>query len=346
MLAYDVFLDDAFSVAEMREAADNLVYIPQTLNNLGIFDPEPIRTTVVQILRNNETLTLVPTTERGTPRTRLKGDTRSARYLPTVALRQEDRINGDSFQNIASPGMPYELALANAMDELDKRQRKMARKLELTREFHRLAALQGYVLDADSSVILDVYDEFGISRPAAVTLNPVTMVDGALRSAIKELVVRPIRTALKLGGRNMPTRIVALCGHTFYDAMAKSKEIRETYLNTQQARELREALPGPDESFNYAGIEWIDFEDTADGTTIAIADNECIFVPIGVDDMFVEFRAPGESMDDVNQPGREFYARVSPDYRPNMKEWVDAFLDAYPLYACLVPEALLRGTLP
>jgi hypothetical protein len=343
MLAYDVFTDDAFTVAELREQVNNLVYIPNMLNSLGIFTPDPITTTTVMISRSAETLSLVPLTERGSPRTRLERDSRNVKSLPTFRLAQEDRIYGHELQNIAPEGRPFGEALGSALDEVEKRQRKMMRKLELTREFHRMAALQGYVLDADGSVVMDIYTEFGISRPAAIVIDPA-LIEGALRAAIMQTVTRPLTQILNTSGRNAPTRLLALCGDEFYDNLIAAKEIRETYLNTAQASDLREGFAAYD-SFRYAGVEWTNYRGTNDGTTIAIPDDQCIFIPVGVEDMFVEFRAPGEDMNDANREGQEFYSTVSPDYRPNKFEWVDVDLSAYPLYVCLAPEGLLRGVL-
>ena len=343
MLAYDVFTNDAFSVAEVREAVDNMVYIPQELNRLGIFTPDPISTTTVIITRNSETLALVPITERGSQPTLLERDKRSARSLSTVALRQEDRINSESLQNIAPEGAPFEVALERGMAEVDKRQRKMMRKLELTREYHRLAAINGYVLDADGSVVLDYYTEFGLVRPAAVLID-TALTDGALRKAITQNIKRPMATALTTAGRNLPTRLLALCGDEFYDELITAPEIRETYKIQQAGAELRAELKLYD-SFDFAGVTWMNYRGAIGTAAFGVPADECIFVPIGVEDMWVEFRSPGEDMREVNQPGKEFYSYVSPDFRPNMMQWVDVFLYAYPLFACLVPEALLRGKL-
>lgn len=341
MLAYDIFLDDAFSVAEMREQVNDLTYIPDELNRMGLFTPDPIRTTTVQIVKNKETLALVPLTERGTAKTRLERDSRSARYLPTFRLAQEDRINAGALQNIASPGIPFEVALGSSLQLVEGRQRKMMRKLELTREYHRLAALNGYVKDADGSVVLDVYDEFGITRPAAIVLDFTPTVEGGLRAQIYTAVIRPLTDILLATGRNAPRGILALCGDDFFDGLITNVEIYKTYLNTQNARELREGFVPYDE-FNYAGVTWRNYRGNP-AATIGIADNQCIFIPVGVEDMFVEFRAPGEDFADENQPGKEFYSTVSPDNRINKFEYVDVDLAAYPLYVCLVLEAMLVG---
>lgn len=343
MLAYDIFQDDAFTVAELREQVDNLVYIPDELNRLGIFTPDSIQTTNVMIARNSETLALVPLTERGAARTRLERDSRNVRYLPTFRLAQEDRINAHELQNIAPEGRPFDQALGRALDEVEKRQRKMMRKLELTREYHRLAAIQGYVLDADGSIVLDVYDEFGIARPAAVVINPA-LIDGNFRKSLYTNLIRTMTNQLRLSGRNGPRGIIALCGDTFFDALITAPEIRQTYVIAMQGQELRQGFV-PFSSFDFGGITWINYPGTVDGTTVAVPTNQCVFVPMGVEDLFVEFRAPGENMYEANEPGQEFYATVSPDFRPNKFEWVDVDLSTYPLYTTLVPEALLRGTL-
>lgn len=341
MLAYDVFLDDAFSVAELREQVNDLVYIPDELNKMGLFTPDPIRTTSVMIARNSENLVLVPMTERGAPKTRLERDSRNVKYLPTFRYAQEDRIHGDSLQNIAVPGTPFEVALGNAIDEVEKRQRKMMRKLELTREYSRLAALSGYVKDADGSVVLDVYDEFGIARPAAVPLDFTPAAVGGLRAQIYTAIIRPITESLQASGRNAPRGFLALCGDDFYDGLVTNEEIYKTYLNTQSARELRDGFV-PFDEFNYAGVTWRNYRGNTNAT-IGIAANQCIFIPVGVEDMFVEFRAPGEDFRTANELGAEFYSTVSPDYRPNKFEWVDIDLAAYPLYVCLVLEGMLIG---
>lgn len=346
MLAYDVFTDDAFTVSEIREAVNDIYYIPQSLNDMGLFTPDPIRTTDVLITKRGESLALVPTTERGSPRTRPERDKRNIRKIGTVSLRQEDRINSGEVQNIAMEGMPFDVALDNAWDEVDRRQRKLIRKLELTREFHRLAAIQGFVLDADGSIIYDLYDEFGVVQPPNILIDP-TLDEGDLRAYIIQNVTRPITRQLSTSGRNAPTSIIALCGDEFFDELSKAPEIREVYLNSARALDLLEGEAAWDR-FRFAGVQWMNFRGTNDGSTIAIAQDECVFVPMGVEEMFVEFRAPGENWDEQNQPGEEFYSYVVPDVRSAVSEvlmHVDVMVDAHPLFACMAPDALAHGEL-
>jgi hypothetical protein len=346
MLAYDVFTSDGFSVSEVREAANNIYYIPQTLNDMGVYTPDSIRTTEVMITKRGETLALVPTTERGSPRTRSEKDKRNIRKIPTVSLRQEDRINSAELQNLASEGIPFDVALDNGWDEVDRRQRKLMRKLELTREYHRLAGIMGYCLDADGSIIMDFYDEFGLVRPAPIPIDP-TLTDGEFRQFIIQNVTRPMTRQLSTSGRNAPARIAALAGDEFFDALVMAPEIREVYLQSARVLDLLEGQEAW-ATVQFAGVTWMNFRGTNDGTTIAIEDDQVKFFPLGVDDMFVEFRAPGENWDEVNQPGEEFYSYVVPDERSAVSEvlmHVDVLLDAHPLFANLAPDAILDGEL-
>lgn len=341
MLAYDVFRDDSWSAIEVTEAAGDIVYIPGTLANLGIFDVEPIATTDVGIYKDSETLSLVPITERGAPETLPERDISSLVKLPTVRLAQRDRINSHEVQNmLAAPGMNLERGLQRAWAEVDKRQRKLTRKLEITREHHRLAALQGILLDADGSQVMNFFTAFGYVQPAPLTIALSTLDNGDLREYISKNVVAPMLTAL--GGRRTPnTRIGALCGEDFFHGLLKNPEYRATYIGIPAQTELRQDPTWS--TIEAFGVTWIHYLGASNGM-LEIESDEAIFFPIGAEDVFKEYRAPGEDWAQVNgEDGREFYSVVSPDYRPNMMEWVDVYLRAYNLICCIAPNVLRRA---
>lgn len=341
MLAFDVFSDEAFQATELKELVDSIVYIPQMLNNMNLFEVETISTETVTLRRNDETLEFVPTTERGSPRS-LPGKDRGKVYqLPTLNLRQEDRIKAIELQNLVNEYMPFEVALANAEDEVDKRLRKLMRKLEFTREFHRFNAIAGLVLDADRSLILDLYQAFGFTQPAPVMFNFATLTEGNLRNYVTQRIYRPMMR--QLNARKGPnTRIGALCSDDFWDKMMLSPEIRKTYEIQQQGQELRDQKAW--QSLNFAGVEWSNFMGTDDNSTIAIPAGRARFFPIGATEIFKEYRAPGEEMRAMNRPGEEFYQYVIPDSRaPVYMDHVDLYLDAHPLFACIGPDVLMEG---
>lgn len=343
MLAYDVFSDNVFQGTEIQEAIGNIVYIPQMLNQMGLFEEEPIQTTTVGVYKNNETLEFIPTTERGSPRSLPGKDARQLIQLSTVNLRQEDRINAIEMQNLVNEIMPFDTALDNADAEVDKRMRKLMRKLEYTREYHRFAALQGILLDADGTVIVNFFEAFGLTQPAAIVFDFPNLTEGKLRTYITANVFRPMMR--QLNARKSPsTRIGALCGDAFYDKMLEAPEIYKSYQVQQDGADAREQKAW--KSFMFAGVEWINFQGTDDNSSIAVPTNTCRFFPIGAQDVFKEYRSPGEEWREVNQLGREFYPYVVPDPRaPNYMAFVDLYLDAHPLFACIAPDVLMRGIL-
>lgn len=346
MLAYDVFSDNIFQGTEIQETVGQMVYIPQALNAMNLFEVDPIRTTTVGVYKSNETLEFIPTTERGSPRSLPGRDSKQLVQLSTVNLRQEDRINSHEVQNIIQEYMPLDVALENADAEVDKRLRKLMRKLEFTREYHRFAALNGILLDADGTPIVNYFDAFGIVQPAAVTFAMATLTEGAFRERITQQVYRPMMR--QLGARKGPgTRIGAMCSDSFFDKLLKNPEVREVWKLQQTGRDAA----GGDltdqkawQSVVFAGVEWFNFMGTDDGTSIAVPADTCRFFPIGATDVFKEFRSPGEEWSVVNQPGEEFYAYVVPDPRgPAYVAFVDLYLDAHPLFACIAPDVLMRG---
>ena len=53
--------------------------------------------------------------------------------------------------------------------------------------------------------------------------------------------------------------------------------------------------------------------------------------------------APGERMQDLGTEGKPVYTIVQPDPETQKDRWVDVELFSYPLFACLLPAALMRG---
>jgi len=206
-----------------------------------------------------------------------------------------------------------------------------------------MAAINGFVLYSDGSVFMSLWDEFNITQPAAMPIGFSTLTEGALREQIERDIVLPIvRTANSnwIEGR---TRLAALCSDDFWFAMMKAPEIRKTYENYAAAADLREETVWS--RFMFAGVEWIHYRGTNDNTTIAVPPGECRFFPVGGEDIFKVYQAPGEDFRDANNEGREFYSYVVPDPRaPNYMGYVDIFLDTFPLYACIKPQVLLRGS--
>ena len=212
-------------------------------------------------------------------------------------------------------------------------------EIELTWEYHRLGAVQGKVLDADGSTIIDWFSAFGMSQDTEIDFNldADTPAPGEVRKNCTK-VVRQTLAGLKMGSV-MPQAIpiVGLAGDAFWDDLTAHKEVRETYLNQQEASDLRQGAAY--EKLHYGGIDFVNYRSSDDGS-VGINTNLCKFFPV-VPGFFQRALSPGESFEFVNTLGREIYPYIVPDKDRNM--WVDVEGYSYPLFICTRPKALQRA---
>lgn len=342
MVSMDVFRTDAFNVISMTNAIRDIKTVPSLLDQLGIFTPTPITTERFEVeMIGDGTLSLVPVTQRGAPRTSINRDRRTMRDFSTVRLRQFDVLRAAEIQGVRAFGSETEV---EAMQKVvATRQSKLMRRLELTREYHRLGAINGIVLDSDgTTVIRNFYTEFGIAAPTEIAFNWASRTD--VTGFLRQNVIRPMMQAL--GGRWTPgARIIALCGDQFYDALIANSEVRASFLNWPDASKLRGNADGIGEAyatFQFGGITWINYRGTDDNSTVAIGTAKCRFIPVGIPDVFQSVYSPGESFELVNTLGQEFYSKVVED-PSGYNEFVEVDLASYRLDMCLAPQALLQG---
>lgn len=335
MATFDVFTADGFTTMSLTDAINLIDFKPQFLGSLGIFMPRPVRTVTVAVESRGETLALVPTTPRGAPPTPRSFAKRELRNFRTSRLKLSDRIMADELQDIRAFGSETELEAV--MAEVSRRQQLLIDDIELTTENMRLGAVQGIVTDADSSVIVDYFSEFGIAQPAEIAFDLANTVAGALRPKVEQKVTRPIMRAGK--GLVLPGDIIhGLCGDAFWDELRNHAEIRDAFKNRPGAEDLlRETAFG---QIDFAGVRWSNYRGTDDESTVAVPTDKVKFFP-GSRRVFEVVWSPGESFDMVNQLGQRLISRVIPDR--DRQEWADVEVASYPLYICKRPNVLLRG---
>jgi hypothetical protein len=343
MPALDIFSNNpAFSMMGMMSLVEKAPYVPSYLGGIpGLWTPRPVRTVTIPIEILGNKISIIQTSERGTPANRGdNGQKRQVIDVRTVRLADSDRIYADEIANVRAYGSTTELM--QVQDEVSRRYAGpggMLSRLELTREFHRLGAIDGLLKDANGDTIIDWYQALGLARPAVIEF------DFAAASADGEGVIRQQCRALKreilksLGDVVLPNmRVVVLCGDLFFDKLVDNPETRATYLGRPAASKLQDENLAY-ETFDYGDIRWVNYRGTEDGAVGVPADEFRAFpVAPGI---FEEGLSPGEFLDAVNMPGMRQYPLVIPDKDRNM--FVDLELYSYPLYICKRPEALRRG---
>lgn len=334
-IGMDVFKQDAFSALSLTTAIQDVETVPGFLRSLNLFTPNPIRTTDFLVEKRGQTLNIIPTTERGSPRSRRSIDRRNVRNFSTVRLAESDRLMADDLQNIRAFGTESELEAVQT--EIARRQVILSNDLDATIERHMLGAINGIVLDADDSTIYSYWTEFGIAQPSEINFDWANKT--GVKSFVADNVTRPIVRAL--GGRaTTGMEIMALCGDEFFDALQENDEYRATYLQTEAARTLLENnVFGEVRAW---GVRWVNYRGTDDDSTITVGSQKCKIFPVGVPNVFQAVYSPAEGFDFVNTLGMERYSAIVPD--PTVRnEYADLDVASYCLHVCTTPAALLQG---
>lgn len=320
-------LEDLFTVANLTAATNKLPAIPGKVGAMGLFDEKGVNSTSVVVDEHEGRLVLVPNTSRNADAAAVKGGKRKRRTFETLHLPLQRPLLPSQLQGIAAFGQ--ETAAAPAATVINDHLQELKNSIEATREFQRVGALRGKLLDADGAVLFDLYDEFGVpQKKLNVALsNKETNVRKACLDAKRY-------AESKLGGV-MVTGFRSFCGPDWFDAFIEHEKVKAAFANYQEAQDR---LGGDVRSgFVYGGIEFIEYDVTVSGQRFIPADIAQVFpVAKGV---FRMFNAPANYNETVNTLGQPFYSKAEP--RKMGKGW-DIEVQANPLALCLYPEALVE----
>lgn len=337
MASMDVFRADAFSMDSMLAAVEHTDYKPQFLGSLDLFDDEPQVTRAVTVESRDNALTLIKTSPIGAPLPQLTTDSRKVRTFNTVRIAKGSRVMADEVQGIRAFGSTTELMQVQSLTA--RRLQRLVDDVELTHEHHRLGAVQGIVLDADGTTLVNYFTEFGVAQPAVVEFDFATLEAGEVRPLIEGSITRPMIRAAQ-GAFVTGSRIIGLCGDDFWDDLVNHEEVRQSYINWSSAMALREATAFG--TFPFAGVDWINYRGTDDNSTVAIGTNDAKFF-VKAPGIFQVAWAPAEFMDTVNRPGVPLRPMVVPD-PSGRNAFVDIEAYSYPLFVCTRPKTLFRAT--
>lgn len=326
----DVFKADGFSVIQLTDAINKIPYVPTGL--AGLFSTTAITTTSVDIEEKEGTLVLIPPTPRGAPGNTIVKPKRTLRNISVPHFEVNDGIMADEVQNIRAFGSETEMETLQS--KVSMRMQEHSQNFEVTAEYARIGAVKGIVTYADNTT-LDLFSTFGVTQETEIDfdLDAASPVSGALRKAC-DGATRLI--AKNLGGQPY-AGARAEVGDNFWDDLIAHKEVRETYLYTQQAQELRNGTAYTE--FNFGGITWRNYRGAVGATAFVHTDKAHIY-PVGVPNLFRCVYAPADYNETVNTLGKRLYAKQYP--MPNDKGvHLDVQMNA--LHYCTRPRALLKA---
>lgn len=305
-----------FSVYSLTASINRMPYQPGVIGDMNLFTPRPLTTTFVLIEQANGNLALVPDQPRGGAATaNVEGDRNLVSLVvPHFPLR--DSLLADSILGVRAFGTDNQLE--GVQSAVNGKVASMDRKHDVTLEWLRLGAIKGVIVTAVARDTLaplrtiDLFQQFGV-QPQPVQNWPIAYAPGnppteadAWAAPIRALILSMMETmALELGGQTF-TSLAAICGMQFFNAIATAPELRQTFINTPAAAQLRDSLFGL--SIPYAGCEFIPYMGGV-GNLSFVAPDTAYFFPRGAPDLFLEAYAPADYMETVNTMALPRYAK-------------------------------------
>jgi hypothetical protein len=327
MAEISIFEDDAFSVQSLLATINEEHVIPGQIAASGLFSEEGSTTVTQQIEKDGDVLELVAAAPRGAPGQVVIGSKRNMVPFNCVHLPQEFTIMADEIQGIRAFGSRTELQ--GVQDVVNARLNKVRGQLDLTHEYQRIGAIKGQVLDKDGTILVDLFQMFGIKQQKLKMDFGTTDVSVSAGEALDMQ-----EDAL---GNVASTGSIAWCGKNFWKDLIADDSVKETYLNHEAAAALRGDRR---QAFEFAGVLWIRYRGKVAGVPF-VGDDEAYLVPEGVPDLFKTVFAPANYMETVNTLGVPYYGKLE---RMKYDKGVTGEAQSNPLHICLRPRASIKLT--
>lgn len=335
----DVFNNNAFGVVPLTDAINDLKFVPGYIGRSGLFSTTSVATTSIAIEKKGNILVLVPPSPRGGPGTTVDKAKRTLRNLSVPHFEINDAIMAEEVQGVRAWGQ--ETAAEMVMDKINERNQIHSQSMAATEEFARIGAVKGIVTYADNTT-LNLFTEFGVSQESEVAfdLADATPTAGAVRQVCTDIIrlIAKNLDGISFGG------VRGVVGDAFFDELLANAEVRSTYLQQQEASQLRGAtINGGDSGvygeFNFGGIVFSNYRGKV-GTTDFIATDKGHFYPTGVPGLFRTVYAPADYTETVNTMGKRLYTKQYP--MPNGKG-VNLDVQMNALQYCTRPIALIKA---
>lgn len=345
MAILDIFNNEAFSTTSLIAALENSEFQPERLGQLNLFTSNPVRTDSVAVeIRDNGSLGLIKTSQRGSPLQQGSDVKRRMRSFGTHRIGKGDRIMASELAFVRQ--FAEETAVVHVQSEIARRWNGptgLISQVNLTLENMRLGAIQGKMLDSDGTVLEDWVTAFDAPGSTPTTIETITFDFAALQDGqLREKLIKLKRSIARSsdGVWTASTKLHVLVGDDFFDKLAKNPEIRDYYANRIDKKSYVEGYDAWS-TLEYEGFVFENYRGTDDESTVAIETNTGHCFPTNTRGAFEHVKAPGESFADLGQLGKDLYTQLTPDLTGHDR-YIDMEVITYPLFVCTRPKMLKK----
>ena len=299
---------NGFKVTDLTE---ELVSIPNEyglINQLGIFDVEPVSQHTVTFEASDRVIGLIGDKVRGERNNVSKDGKRVMRSYAIPHFPLDDYITPQDVQGQRAYGEES----AERLDAVRARKLMTIRKSHAaTLETARCKALTtGDIYAPNGTVVGNFYTDFGVTRKqvAMDLTNAATDVLGKQRD-----IVDHIQDNIMSG--ETPSEIIALCSPSYFDAYISQAGVKEAYkFYTSTQEPLR---TGNRSQYRHGDITLIryngKFKDASGVSQALIPDGDAYYLPLDTSDTFKTYFSPANKFDLANTLGESGYLFVYED---------------------------------
>lgn len=328
------FVNDAFSLVSLTQSINILPNMYGRCEQLNLFPNRGVPTRAIIIEEQNGVLNLLKTMPVGSPGQMGTSAKRKVRTFSVPHIPHDDALLPSDYDGVRAFGTENQVVSLSQI--VNDRLQQMKNKHDITREYLRMGALKGNILDADGvTVLYNLFNEFQIQQRSIDFVLGTSSTD--VRGKCME-VLRHIETNLK---GEVSTGVRAMVSPEFFDALTSHEKVEKAFANYALAQQ---ALGGDvRKGFNYGGIVWEEYMGQAEDITGTVhkfvPEDEGIAYPEGTMNTFSTINAPGDFIETVNTIGIPYYAKMKiRDYGRG----VDLHTQSNPLPMCARPGVLVR----
>nr|VFK45785.1 MAG: Phage major capsid protein E [Candidatus Kentron sp. TC] len=325
------YLADMFTPVTLTESILALQPPPAIIGDMGIFGEKGVKSPDVYLAKHMGHLRLVPDTPRNAPGVWTPPRDAIERALRTAHLAESRTISADDLSVNPSVivGGEAEQQAAVINDAMEE----MLKNLQATQEYHRAGALRGVVMDASGTELLNLFDEFQVSRHQKTFdfSNPDLNVRKDCIDIKRLIESELLNASVVIRG------VHCFCGPDFFDALVDHPNVQKAYQGYLEAEEKRAG--DLRDGFKYGGVVFQEYNATVSGKKF-FPDNGAAFFP-RADGVYMNFYAPADWVETVGELGVARYARGE---AMKMGRGWEIEAQSNPLTLCMYPGALVEGT--
>lgn len=325
------FDDPSFSISSMTAAINLLPTMPSRAAAL-FSRTKPVRTRTIVLEERSGVLELLQTQELGTTSQTKRPGKRKIRSFVIPHIPLDTVITPDDYQGLRAFGSNNLQGLSELIrDQLQDHRNSH----EITKQYLCMGARKGQILDADGTLLYDLFHEFGIEKK--VIYFALNTAGTNVPAKCRELK-RHIEQSLM--GDTM-TQVLVDVSPEFFEKLIAHDSVKEIFLNHSAA--VTRLGGDPRDSFALGGVVFRENTEQAlkkDGSISRFIEAEKgNAVPIGTRNSFFTAYAPADFNEAANTLGKPYYAKMAPRKH---NRGLDLHSQSNPLPMCVRPSILVE----